>query len=53
MTKEYRKFLEDEIRKADEAWKKAMAEGNFMEAAYVHAKRAADLEKILLYHAEH
>ena len=53
MTNEYRKFLEDEIRKAHEAWMKAMAEGRFDEAAYIHGKRAADLEAILIYHSTH
>ena len=52
MATEYRKFLEEEIKKADEAWKKALQEGNFLEAE-THGKRAAQIEAILIYHLNH
>lgn len=49
MTNEYRDYILAEIEKANEEWKKALAEGN-AEKAYINGKRAADLEMIYYYH---
>ena len=50
MTSEYKNYLLSEITKADEAFKKAMAENRF-DDAYIYGKRASDLSEIYYYHA--
>lgn len=49
MTNEYKDFILSEIHKANEEWKKALAEGR-NDDAYISGKRAADLEAIYYYH---
>lgn len=46
---DYKRYLENEIQKANDEWKNAMAEDNY-DKAFIAGKRASDLEKIYYYH---